>query len=88
MLSKLRSRLSYANVMATVAVFIALGGGSYAAIKLPANSVGNKQLKKNAVTLKKIRQAPALPSRDRRATPVHAERPGRQARRVRRVRAA
>lgn len=57
MLSKLRPHLSYANVMATVAVFIALGGGSYAAIKLPANSVGNKQLKKNAVTLKKIKRS-------------------------------
>ena len=57
MLAKLRSRLSYANVMATVAVFIALGGGSYAAIKLPANSVGTEQLKKNAVTLKKIKRS-------------------------------
>ena len=30
----LRSHLSYANVMATVAVFIALGGTSYAAITI------------------------------------------------------
>jgi hypothetical protein len=57
MLAKLRPHLSYANVMATVAVFIALGGGSYAAIKLPANSVGTKQLKKTAVTLKKIKRS-------------------------------
>jgi hypothetical protein len=35
--------------MATMAVFIALGGGAYAAIKLPANSVGTKQIKKNGV---------------------------------------
>jgi hypothetical protein len=40
--------------MATVAVFIALGGGAYAAVKLPANSVGSKQIKNNAVTLKKV----------------------------------
>ena len=44
-------RLSYANVMATIAVFIALGGGAYAALKVPKDSVGNKQLKNNAVTL-------------------------------------
>jgi hypothetical protein len=53
--SRIRSRLTYANVMATIAVFIALGGGAYAATKLPANSVATKQLKKNAVTGTKIR---------------------------------
>ena len=31
MIEALRRRLSYANVMATLAVFIALGGSSYAA---------------------------------------------------------
>src|SRR4051794_13795005 len=36
--SKIRSALTYANVMATVAVFLALGGGAYAALKLPKNS--------------------------------------------------
>ena len=50
----LRPRLTYANVMATIAVFIALGGASYAAIKLPKNSVGAKQLKKNSVTSAKV----------------------------------
>jgi hypothetical protein len=45
-MSRICSRLSYANVVATLAPFIALGGGAYAAIKLPANSVGTKQLKK------------------------------------------
>src|SRR3954465_14056474 len=40
--------------MATIAVFIALGGASYAAITLPKNSVGSKQLKKKAVTPKKV----------------------------------
>jgi hypothetical protein len=42
--------LTYANVMATIGVFLALGGASYAAIKLPANSVGSKQIKDGAVT--------------------------------------
>jgi hypothetical protein len=46
---RLTGQLTYANVMATTAVFIALGGGAYAAIKLPANSVGTKQIKKNGV---------------------------------------
>jgi hypothetical protein len=51
----MRPRLTYANVMATIAVFIAFGGVSYAAIKLPKNSVGTKQLKKNAVTGTKVK---------------------------------
>lgn len=49
-----RIHLSYANVMATVAVFLALGGGAYAAAQLPENSVGSKQIKKGAVTPKKL----------------------------------
>src|SRR5215213_6439022 len=52
---ELRGRLTYANAMATIAVFIALGGTSYAISKLPKNSVGTKQLKKNAVTTPKIK---------------------------------
>ena len=57
MLSSLRDRITYANVMATLAVFIALGGASYAAIKIPANSVGSKQLKDNSVRGKEIKNA-------------------------------
>lgn len=38
-----------------MALFVALGGTSYAAIKLPANSVGNRQVKSNAITSGKIR---------------------------------
>lgn len=48
-------KLTYANVMATVAVFIALGGASYAAVKLPNNSVGTRELKRNAVSTAKIK---------------------------------
>ncbi len=51
-----RPKLTYANVVATLALFIALGGASYAAIKLPKNSVGTKQLKKNAVTTAKLKK--------------------------------
>jgi len=42
-------RLTYANVVATLALFLALGGASYAAIVLPANSVGPRQLQAGAV---------------------------------------
>jgi hypothetical protein len=38
-----------------IALVVALGGTSYAAIKLPANSVGTKQLKKDAVTTAKVK---------------------------------
>jgi len=41
--------------VALVALFVALGGTGYAATKLPSNSVGNSQLRKNAVTSSKIR---------------------------------
>lgn len=54
-MQKLRNRITYANVMATIALFIALGGVSYAAVNLPRNSVGAKQLKKNAVTSVKVK---------------------------------
>jgi hypothetical protein len=43
------------NVIAYLALFVALGGTSYAATKLPAKSVGTKQLKDNAVTSKKVK---------------------------------
>lgn len=56
---RIRGRLTYANVIATIALFIALGGASYAAIKLPKNSVGAKQLKKGAVTPAKLSKASA-----------------------------
>jgi hypothetical protein len=42
------------NVIAYGALFVALGGTSYAAIKLPAGSVGTKQLRNGAVTNKKL----------------------------------
>lgn len=48
-------RPTYANVVATVALFVALGGTTYAATQLPRNSVGSAQLKKNAVTGAKVK---------------------------------
>ena len=49
MTKRLVDGLSYSNVVATLALFVALGGASYAAIKVPSNSVGSKQIKANAV---------------------------------------
>ncbi len=51
----LRLRPSPAMVIACIALTVALGGTSYAAIKLPRNSVGTKQLKTNAVTGPKVK---------------------------------
>jgi hypothetical protein len=48
-------RFVRSNTIALLALFIALGGTTYAATALPANSVGAKQLKKNAVTPVKIK---------------------------------
>lgn len=47
-------KLTYANVIATLALFVALGGSAYAATQLPKNSVSTKSIKKGAVTLAKI----------------------------------
>jgi hypothetical protein len=45
---------SPAMVVACAALAVALGGTGYAALKLPRNSVGTKQLKNSAVTNKKL----------------------------------
>ncbi|HYH54323.1 MAG TPA: hypothetical protein VD761_09345 [Solirubrobacterales bacterium] len=55
-MKQLRKRLTYANVMSSIAVFLVLGGGAaFAANQLGKNTVGSKQLKKNAVTAAKIK---------------------------------
>jgi hypothetical protein len=49
-------KLTYANVVATLALFIAIGGASaFAASQLGKNTVGSKQIKKNAVTGAKVK---------------------------------
>lgn len=54
-MQKIRARLTVANVVACMALFVALGGVSYAAVKLPRNSVGARQLKNGAVTGAKLK---------------------------------
>jgi hypothetical protein len=55
-LNRITRRLGYSNVIASLALFVALGGASYAAVALPANSVGTKQLKKSAVNAAKLKR--------------------------------
>ena len=50
----LRRLPSPSMVMACVALAVALGGTSYAAITLPKNSVGTAQLRKDSVTATKL----------------------------------
>jgi hypothetical protein len=58
-MKRLRSKLTYSNVMVTVLALVVLGGGTaYAATQmLPKNSVGPQQLKKAAVTPAKLSKA-------------------------------
>src|SRR5215813_2631130 len=50
-------KLSYANVVSTIALFLALGGATaYAVSSLPPKSIGAKQLRPGAVTADKIRK--------------------------------
>jgi len=56
MLKTLQGRLTYANLVSTLCLFLVLGGGAaFAATQLPKNSVGPKQLKKNSVGGAKIK---------------------------------
>jgi hypothetical protein len=57
MLAGLRKRIGSAHVIALIALFVALGGGAYAAMNLPKNSVGTRQLKRGAVTPPKLSRA-------------------------------
>jgi hypothetical protein len=49
MLSSLRSKLSFANIVSLIALFVALGGTGYAAMTLPRDSVGSSQIRTHAV---------------------------------------
>jgi hypothetical protein len=54
---QIRKRLTYANVMSSLAMFLVLGGATaFAAHQLAKKSVGTKQLKSNAVTTAKIKK--------------------------------
>jgi hypothetical protein len=59
---KIRPHLTYANVMSTLAVFIALGGSSYAAVSISGSSlkhrsVNGTKLKRNTITGLEVRES-------------------------------
>jgi hypothetical protein len=56
-MQSLRCRLSYANVISTICLFLLLGGGAaVAAGGLGKNTVGSKQVKKNAIVTAKVKK--------------------------------
>lgn len=70
MLAELRQRLTFANAVSLIALFVALGGSSYAAVTLKKNSVKSSHLKNgqvknpdlgaNAVTTSKVKNGSLL----------------------------
>src|SRR4051794_6310275 len=59
MLDQIRQRLTYANVVATLALFVALGGSSYAALHIGSrdivnNSVRGKDIRNRTITHKDV----------------------------------
>jgi hypothetical protein len=70
MSARLRSKLSYANVTATLALFVALGGSSYAAI-----SITGKNVKDGSLTTKDVKDRSLL-RRDFKAGQLPAAAPG------------
>jgi hypothetical protein len=54
---RIRSRLTYSNVMVTLLAFVVLGGGAYAAFHLPKNSVRSKNIVNRQVKSKDLSPA-------------------------------
>jgi hypothetical protein len=62
MFTRLRARLSYANVVATLALFVALGGSSYAVSQISGSqirdaSIAGKKLKRNTIGGKRVKES-------------------------------
>ena len=62
MFNQLRARLSYANVVATLALFVALGGSSYAVSQISGSQIRNasiagKKLKRNTIGGKRVKES-------------------------------
>jgi hypothetical protein len=78
-----RPRISYANVVATLALVLAVGGTSYAAVNLNGKNLKNrtvagKKLKKNTVTGTEVRESKLgkVPTADRADSAATAETAG------------
>ena len=68
MIAQLRARISYANVVATVGLFVALGGTSYAVLQVGSgdvvdNSLRSKDIRDNTIRSRDVRNR-ALRARD------------------------
>jgi len=62
----IRQRLTYANVMSTIAVFLVLGGGAaYAAKKISTKKIGSGQLRGASVTTAKLKRGAVTTSKIR-----------------------
>jgi hypothetical protein len=61
-MKKLRPRMTFANVVSCLALFVALGGSAFAATQLPKDSVGAAQLKADSVTASKVKAGSLLAS--------------------------
>jgi hypothetical protein len=75
MFSRFRRRPSFSSVVSLMALFVALGGTSYAAAKLPRNSVGASQIKTSSVTSSDVKNG-SLRQIDFRAGELPAGQPG------------
>jgi len=53
---QIRKRITYANVMSSLAVFLVLGGATAMAAKKKGNSITTGKIKKNAITTSKIKK--------------------------------
>ena len=60
MLHRLRPKLTYANVVASLALFIALGGSAYA---IGAGAIGSREIRDNSIRSRDVRNN-ALTGRD------------------------
>jgi hypothetical protein len=60
-----RPRLTYANVIATLALVLALGGGAYAAIQLPKNSVESRTVVNHSLQAKDLANLKSLDASQR-----------------------
>jgi hypothetical protein len=65
-------RISYANVVSTLALVLVMGGGAYAATQLPKDSVGSKQVKNSSLRSKDVKDG-NLRAADLRAGAIDAE---------------